>query len=199
MGQDVGVGAGTSVEDVTKDKKIKALIVEDVKVLTREIVVDVPKYVDKEQIRLVTVEQEQVRFNTVEQPTVKFIPKEVETIKFIPIEKETIQYKVVVKEFEVERPVLIDKRYERPIIVDKEYHIATYKDVAAITELLSLVPKLMDEIQRLKLELTKVRDYKLVEEIIRVPQIKYIPTEIERVVWKDVPREKCRECGKEVT
>ena len=44
----------------------------------------------------------------------------------------------------------------------------------------------------------EVKTYKLVEEIIRVPRIQYIPTEVERVVWKDVSRERCEHCGKEI-
>ena len=45
----------------------------------------------------------------------------------------------------------------------------------------------------------EVKIYKLVEELIKVPKIQYIPTEVERIVWKDVYRERCEKCGKEVT
>jgi len=83
-------------------------------------------------------------------------------------------------------------------VVTRIYDIATYKDVEALKELLKLIPELVDEVQALKVKLTAVREYKLVEEEIRVPHIKYIPTEIERVVFKDVEKKRCKECGKEV-
>ena len=83
-------------------------------------------------------------------------------------------------------------------VITRTYEIATYKDVEALKELLSLIPTLVEEVQALKMKLTAVREYKLVEEEIRVPHIKYIPTEIERVVFKDVEKKRCKECGKEV-
>jgi hypothetical protein len=195
---EVGVGASEGLEEIKQKETIKALVVEDVKILKRVIVVDVPKYIPVEQIKFTTKEETQTKLITKEEQTIKFIVKEEPTTKFVPREEETIRYKLVEKEYEVERPVLKDKMYERPVLVDKEYVLATYRDVDALKELFSLIPKAMDEIQRLKLELAKVREYKLVEEIVRVPQIKYIPTEVERVVWKDVPRERCKECGKEI-
>ena len=45
----------------------------------------------------------------------------------------------------------------------------------------------------------EVKVVKLVEEIIKVPKILYMPTEVERIVWKAVYRERCEKCGKEVT
>lgn len=198
MGGDVIVGANEGLEDITKGKQIKALLVEDVKVLTRTVVVDVPRYKDVEQIKFITTEEGQIKYITKEEESIKHVTKEEETVKYIPREEDTIKYKLVEKEYEVERPVPVDKRYERPVLVDKEYTITTFKDVEAIRELVKMVPTLMAEIQRLKVELAGVRDYKLVEEIVRVPQIKYIPTEVERVVWKDVERERCKVCGKEV-
>ena len=45
----------------------------------------------------------------------------------------------------------------------------------------------------------EVKVPKFVEEIVKVQKIVYVPTEVERIVWKDVYREKCEKCGKEVT
>ena len=84
-------------------------------------------------------------------------------------------------------------------VVVREYEIAKYSDVEALKELLLLIPQLVEAVQSLKVKLAAIKEYKLVEEEIRVPHVKYIPTEVERIVWKDVDRKKCKECGKEVT
>ena len=198
MGGDTQVGANEGLEEITQSKKIKALVIEDVKVLTRELVVDKPRYRDVEQIKYNTKEEAQTKFITEEQSTTKFIPQEESTIKYIPKEEETIKYRLVEKEYEVERPVPVDKRYERPVIIDKEYQIATYKDVDALKSLLELIPKVMKEMDDMRATISKLKDVKLVEEIKRVPEIKYIPTEVERVVYKDVSKERCEKCSKEV-
>lgn len=83
-------------------------------------------------------------------------------------------------------------------VVVREYQVAKYNDVEALKELLGLIPKLVEEVQKLKVKLAGVREYKLVEEEIRVPHVKYVPTEVERVVWKDVDKERCKSCGKVV-
>jgi len=62
------------------------------------------------------------------------------------------------------------------------------------------VKEVLKVVEKIKIDekVVEVIVYKLVEEIIKVPKIQYIPTEVERVVWKDVVREKCSHCGKEI-
>ena len=198
MGGDVQVGADEGLEDITQEKRIDSLIVNDVKVLKRTVVVDVPKYQSVDQIKYVTKEEQQTKFITKQEETLKYTPKEAPTIKYIPKEEETIKYKLKELEYEVERPVLKDKPYERPIIRDKVYEIIKYKDTDAISLLVELVPTLMKELKELKVELDGLRDYKLVEEVVKVPKLNYIPRDEERIVWKDVPRERCENCKKEI-
>ena len=198
MGADVVGGANESLEEITQSKRIDSLVVNDVKVLKRTIVVDVPKYKEVDQIKYNTKEQQQTEFITTQKETLKFIPREVPTIKFIPKEEQTIKYKLVEQEYEVERPVLKDKMYERPVIRDKVYEVISYKDTDAIALLVELVPTLMKELKELKVEMDKLKEYKLVEEVVKVPKINYIPREEERIVWKDVPRERCEKCKEEV-
>ena len=90
----------------------------------------------------------------------------------------------------VERPVPQDKPYERPVIVEKEYSIATIKDMDNVRKLMDLIPKLSIEVDNLRAKVEKLRKYKLVEEIIKVPKIQWIPTPTERIIWKDVERER---------
>lgn len=174
------------LKEVTKEEPLKALVVEDVRVYQRKFVVDVPKYQNVNQIKYITTEEKQTKYNTEEQSTTKYIPQDKVTIKYTPKEEDTIKYKVV------------EKECEKPIINAKEYIIATYKDVDAIKALLELVPKVLVEIEGMKEAISKIKDYKLIETELKVPKVKWIPTEEERVVWKDVPKERCENCSKEV-
>jgi len=197
MGLVVGSGGSTSngIKEVCVGK-VAQLVVEDIKIKHREYEVDVPVYKDKEQIRYVTKDEDQTKFNTVEKETIIYVPKEVETVKYQPRVEETVRYKV--KEIEVEKPVMVEKPYEKPVMVSREVEIITYKDVDAIKELIGLVKDLREEVKETKKNLDEIKKYVLVEEIIRVPKINYKPTEVERIVWKDVSRERCQSCGGEV-
>ncbi len=199
MGGDTFGGVGEEgLEEITKKEPLKAIVVEDVRLLKRTFIVDVPKYRTVDQIRYNIIEENTTKYNRIEKDTTEYIRKVVETKEFIRKEEDTIKYKLVEKEYEVERPVPVDKRYERPVIVDKEYIIATYKDVDALKDLLSLIPRVMNEMEMMKAELAKMKDYKLVEEVLRVPKVKWIPTKTERIVWKDVNKERCEKCRGEV-
>jgi len=195
-GKTFGGVSEEGLEEITNKESLKALVVEDVRILKRKFIVDVPKYQNVDQIKFITTEEKQTKFITDEQSTTKYVPQEKTTVKYVPKEESTVKYTLVEKEYEVERPVPVDKRYERPVIVDKEYTIAIYKDVDALKELLELIPKVLKEIEEMKVEIGKIKDYKLVEEELRVPKVKWIPTEAERIVWTDVPRERCESCKK---
>ena len=197
MGGGVKVGAGEDL-GFSETQEIKALVVTDVKVIKRTMNVDVPKYIPKEQTKYNTIVEDTTKFNKVEENTTKFNKVEEDTTKYIKKEEDTIKYKLKLKDYEVERPVPDDKKYERPVVIPKEYKIATYGDVEALQKLFELVPKMMSKLQDLELKLAGIIDYKLVEEDLKVPRIKWIPREEQRIVWKDVIRERCKDCGKEV-
>ena len=193
MGQDIGGGsaASTGLKEL-ESEKIKALVVDDVKIRTRVFLVDVPKYTTVDQIRYETKIEDTIRYNVVETPTTKFIPQELPTIKFTPIEEETIKY--VPKDVEVERPVATDKFYERPVIKEKEYTIATIKDMENVRELMKSIPELRGMLNALAEEMKDLKRFKLVEQIVKADKVTYVPREEERIIWKDVSRERCEKC-----
>ena len=186
-------GGGSNNSFQLKEEKITALVVNDVKVRTKTYEVRVPKYIDHEQIKYNTTVENQVRYRTVEKDTLRYVEKKAETTKFNVVEQDTIRFIPVDRK--VERPVPIDKPYERPVIVDKEYQIATYGDVAALRELIEILPAVKRELKDLKEELDKLKKYKLVEEVVKVPRLEYYTVKQERIIWKDVPRERCKKCG----
>lgn len=191
MGQGVGGGGSARHRDPLKEigeKKINALVVQDVKIVTKEYQVDVPKYVQTEQVKYNTTQQQQIKYNEVERDTIKYNVVEKETIKFTPREEDTIKF--VTKEVEVERPVYVDKPYERPVIKSVEYAVATVKDLEGVRELLDTVPQLRKELAALKEELDKLKHYTLAEEVVKVQKVQFIPIEVERITWKDVERER---------
>lgn len=172
------------------EKLTKALVIEEVRVIEVPYEVRVPtlKTIEKEQTKYLTKIEDQTKYNTIKKDTVEYVRKEQETIKYVPTTKETIKYNV--KEVEVEKPISVDKPYERPRIIEKEYTIATIKDMENVRTLMESVPKLMIMIEGIEKKLEGLRKYKLVEEIVKVPKIEYISTTVERIVWKDVERER---------
>lgn len=189
-----GVGGGTGDNGLTEvgTKKIHALVVQDVVIHKRAYEVKVPRFVDEEQIRYKTKEEETIKYVPKEKQTTFFNIKEENTIKYNVREEFTTKYKV--REIECERPVAVDKPYERPVITEKEYQIATYGDIKALRGLIELVPELVQTIDKLKRKIAGMKDIKLVEEVKKVPAISYTPVEVERIVWKDIPRERCENC-----
>lgn len=200
MGMGAGGGGGTASTPNyrSRDEKLqRSLVVEDVKIIEKEIVIEIPvmKNIEKEQFVYTNVEEKQVKYVIEEIACVKYVPKEEETIKYKVVESETFKY--VPKEIECEKPILVNKNYERPIITEKEYTLVTFKDLEAIKEAMVLVPKMIEEIKQLKAKLVDLRNYKLVEEEIKVPNITYVPTPVERIVWKDVVRERVTNANKD--
>ena len=53
------------------------------------------------------------------------------------------------------------------------------------------IAQVSDE-EGLELRRQRIPEKNTVQKIINVP------TEVERIVWKDVPRERCSKCGKEI-
>jgi len=193
MGMGVGGGGGTNTVPSYKtkgEKLTRALVIEDVKIVEIEKQIEVPviKYVEKEQVVYKDVEQNQTKYITKHEDTTKYIPKDIPTTKYETIVEKTIKY--IPEEVKCEKPVLVDKLYEKPVLQEKVYTIVTFQDLEAIQKLIEIVPKMLEDLSTLKTKLDSIRDYKLVEQEIKVPKILYIPTEVERVVWKDVVRER---------
>ena len=169
------LGASDMIQ--SHEKKINALVVEDVKVVTREVEVVVPKFVER----------------IVEVPV--YVNKEVE-VTHVKVNTETVTTQnITVEERIVEVPKLVEKDVivERPVYKPVEVKDVTIRKVEMPVE----VPRITEKLKIVEQEYV-VKVPKLVEEIIKVPQIKYIPTEVERIIWKDVPRERCAHCGKMV-
>ena len=170
------------------EKLTKALVVEEIKIIEvpKTYIVPVIKTKVEEQVKYKTKVEDQVKYKTVEKPTVKYGVVEESTTKFKVREEETIKF--VAKEVSVERPIPVDKPYERPRIVEKEYVIASIKDMENVRSLMDLVPKLIVELGELRKKMNELRDVKLVEKVIEVPRLQWITTPVERIVWKDVER-----------
>lgn len=174
----MSAGGGSSSTNISgKTEKIKALVVEDVHILTKEVEVQVPKYIEK----------------IVEVP--KYVTKDI-TVHNVKVVEDTVRtqnVEVEEKVIVVERPTFRDVEVERPVYKNVEVTNYTIKKIDFPVEVPRITEKLV--VKEIPIE---VKKYTLVEEIIKVPKIQYVPTEIERVVWKDVPRERCSHCGKEI-
>ena len=184
-------GAGKAETPTYKtgsEKLTKALVVEEVRIIEVPRIVEIPviKNIETEQIKYITKEEPQIRYKTLEKETVNFIATEQPTIKYIPREEETIKY--IPKEVQVERPVPIPVEYEKPVIKEKIIEVVRHGDVAAMTELRDIVISLTKELKELQVEMSKIKRYKLVEQIVEVPKVQWINTPVERIVWKDVER-----------
>lgn len=175
MGQMAGGGSSGNIS--VKSEKIATLTVQDVNLITKEVEVQVPKYVEK----------------IVEVP--KYVPKEI-TVTDVKVVENTVRtqnVEVEEKVIQVDKPIFKDVEVERPVFKNVEVTNYTIKKIDFPVE----VPRVTEKIVIKEIP-TEVKTYTLVEEIIKVPKIQYVPTEVERVVWKDVPRERCSHCGKEI-
>lgn len=192
MGHGISGGGKPSAPSykIRDEKLSKGIVIEDIRIheVTREYVVPKVKFVEEEQIKLITHEEKQTKYITKEKDTLKYNVVEQDTIKYNIKEEGTVKY--VPKEVECEKPVLIDKPYERPVITDKEYIIASVKDMENVRALMELIPEMSKAIDVLRKKVESLVKYKLVEEVVSAPRIEWVPTPVERIVWKDVPRER---------
>lgn len=171
-----GGESGTGLK-MREEKLNKKIMLEDVEIRTKVVEIQVPRFVD----RVVEV--------------AKFIPKEIEVVDVKVKEKDVETQTVVVKEnvVEVDKPSYKEVVVEVPKFVPREVIDCVIKEVEKEVEVLKVVEKI--KVVEVPVE---VKTFKLVEEIIKVPRIQYVPTEVERVVWKDVPRDRCSNCGRPV-
>ena len=158
-------------------EKIASLVVSDVKIVEKEYEVSVPKYVTK----------------IVKVP--KFVEEEI-TVKNVKVENETVKTQNVVVEEKVvriEKIKFIDKTIINPILKDVIIEKPIIQEVRKPVE----VEKVVEKIKIVE-KIVEVPKYVLVEEVVKVPKIQYIPTRVERVVWVDIERQRCKECGRVV-
>jgi hypothetical protein len=150
------------------------LVVTHVEVIKQREIIKVPEIVIEKRptIEYVPTQETTIKYTPKEEVTIKYVPEEKKTILYTTVDKETIKYIPI--EQRCEKPIVTDKIYERPVIIEKEYQIVSFKDLEAIKELIEIVPKLLVEINKLK-------TYRLVEEIIKVPKINYIPTDVFKI------------------
>jgi len=191
MGQ--GMSGGGSAEEpkgeVQQLGKSK-LVVEQIEVIRQREVIKIPHvvYEDVPSINYIVKDEPTTRYVVQDVPTIKYIELNENTTKYNVIEDETIKY--ITKEVVVEKPIVVDVsyevKYEKPVIVEKEYTVFQPKDMVLIKELATMLPNVLAGLE-------KVRNFKLVEDVIKVPKIQYVPTNVERVVWSDV--HKCKKCG----
>ena len=173
-----GVSKKDDLKMATKELS-SALVVKDIRVISKTIDVLVPKFIEK----------------IVELPV--FIQKEI-VVTDVKVEVKTITNEKIVfvdKPLVVERPVFKDVEVEcvRVKYIDKEIINPILVSVEKVVE----VPKFVEKVVVVEVPV-EVRVYKMVEEIVKVPKIQYVPTVVERIVWKDVYREKCENCKKEI-
>lgn len=174
------------------EKLKKALVVEDVRVIERKKIVDVPelhyKPKEVEYEKPVIIEKETVKYNVKEKETIRYNTKEEETIKYVLRKEEVEKPVVVLKTYE--KPVVEEKRYEKPIIEEKTYEVVTPENIQAVRDLSKAVDDLNEKIPKLKENLDSIRDYKLIEEEITVPKIRWQTVRAERIEWVDVKKER---------
>jgi len=171
MAQSVGSGKSETPKGEVTNLGTSKLVVQNVEVVKIREVIRVPEFV--------TEEIKVTKYVPIEEPTTKYITKTEDTTKYNTVEKDTTKFNVrtedTVKysiiEKECEKPVPVDTPYERPIIVEKEYALVKYTDITLIRELMETLPKLLEVAKKFK-------DIKVVEEIIKVPRINYIPTDV---------------------
>lgn len=172
---------GSSVEDegvkVVQKKLGGKIVLEDVEIRTKVVEIQVPHFVDK----------------IVELPIYQNKEIVVTDVKVVQREVETQTFKLKENLVEVDKPFYKEVIVEVPRFVNKDVPNPIFKDVEVVREVLKVVEKI-----RVEEKVVEVITYKLVEEIIKVPKIQYVPTDVERVVWKDVVRERCKNCGKEI-
>jgi hypothetical protein len=176
MGQSVTGGAGGSPqgEGVVESLGKAKLVVEHVEVVRTRVPIEIPHVTVREETttKYTVRTEDTIKYTPVEQPTTRYVPQNEETVRYTVREAETVRF--IPRDVECERPIVTDKLYERPVIQEKVYQLISFTDLEAIKEAMALLPKLLEEIK----ELRKIR---IVEEVIKVPKINYVPTDVYRI------------------
>ena len=196
MGHGTGGGGRTDSSVKLKDEKlVSALVVKDVRVIEtiKEITIPRIKNVYEEQTKYNTKEEDQIKYNTKVENTTKYNRKVEDTTKYNKVEETTIKYVPKKVDVPYDNPVPKDVPYERPVIHNKDYTIATVTDMENVRALMKIIPEMSKAIDDLRKKVESLTNYKLVEKIIDAPRIEWIPTPVERIIWKDVDRERPKE------
>jgi len=189
---------------VTTEKLNKTLVVENVSVIEVTKRIEVPQlvYIDTPQTRFVTREEDTIKFNTVLKETLRYVPKEESTTKYVVKEEPTTKF--IPKEVEVEVPKWVNKEVEIPVKKEVPFEVLTIKNLEQVQSLIKSLPEIIkglsdavvaitaftEDIKLAQKEVAALRGTKLVEEIIKVPRLEWHTVEAERIIWKDIPRER---------
>lgn len=195
---------GTSFPVVHTEKLNKTLVVENVSVVEVTKRIEVPQlvFIPTEQIQYITKEEETTKYTPVLKETIRYVQKDEPTTKYIVKEQETLKY--IPKEVVVEVPKMVTKEIEIPVKKEVPLEVLTVQNLAEVKELIRALPEVIkglnsavvaitafiEDIKQAQKEVATLRDVKLVEEIIKVPRLEWHTVEVERVVWKDVVRER---------
>lgn len=193
MGQGIGSGGGVKNVGYTESEKLeKGIVLTDVVIKKREIIVDVPRVVYTEVVYekpvVKIMNEETTKYNVKEENTIRYVPVIKETTQFVPRVVECEKPIIITKEYE--KPIIREQIYEKPIIEQKKIEVVTIDNLDVLKAYITLVKELNIELPKLKQRLSEIKDYKLVEKVISVPKLEYITTQVERIEWVPVKREK---------
>lgn len=201
-----GGGATAIQEAVIRTERLPqaGIVLHDITIIESKKRIEVPEvvYIQKEQTVYKNIEEEQTKYNTVIKDTVRYVERELESIKYVKKEEETIKY--IPKDKEVEVPKYVEKIYEIPKVKEVPLEVVTIKNMEAVNSLISAMPVIMQKLndtvaainlltedtKKLETRLSTLRDIKLVEQIVSVPKLEWITQEVDRIIWKDVVRER---------
>ncbi len=146
--------------------KITPVTLTDVNIITKEIIINVPKYVEKEQEKYITKEM----------PTTRYVEEIESTIRYIPKEMPTIRYQEQIV------------NYDMPDVEQIKKDLLTFK-----SEVCKEINEMIDQVKlNMKTLLTSIPDQikipRIVEESYIVQTPKFIPVEVQncRIVEKIV-------------
>lgn len=188
------VSGGSSEEQVvgTVKKAGSHIVLENVVVKNRQIIVDIPvvkqRVIEEDSTKYNKVDEDTTKYNTINKSTIKYNVEEKETVKYNVKVEDTTKYNVL--EVTCEKPVLQPKVYEIPKLVEKKVVVTSAGDVETLQEMLTLARALKKELPNLMELLKDLKEYKLIEQVIKVPKIEYFVTPVERIEWVDVKRER---------
>lgn len=181
-------GGSAPDEKSTTSKLSRAILVEDIKVVERELIVDVPRINYKEVEKVIEVpvfkEVPTLKYVVNELPTTRYNETVVPTTKYVTTEVPTTKYNVQTEATTkyVPKEVIVEK----PIIHEKPLEVITIKDLELVKEYTKAITELSKTLPALLSQLKELKDYKLIQELIKVPKLEWITTPVERIEWVSV-------------
>lgn len=185
-------GGNTGGNGALKSEKLKqGIMLDTVTVRETNYEVKIPKVVYENKTYEIPIVKEKsvetVKYRTVEKETVKYVPKEEETTRYKTVEVPC--EKPVIVEQTYEKPKIVEREYEKPTIRVKEYEVVNIKDLGIVQDYVKASKELAQNLVELKKRMDEIREYKLVEQVVKVPKIEYHTVKVERIEWVPVRRE----------